>query len=133
MNATLDRRWILAIRCASLVMLLSMVFLPQLTFAQDGNPFTNAEAQSGALGLIKSLVFWCWIACGIGVLLWVMAYFAQPILPQFYNQLRDYLRNGVLIMLLLNIVVSFILAQAEGAQNVGSRMLPVALAMVGLG
>lgn len=133
MNAHVGRGWLHAVRIAGLIMIMSMVVLAHPSFAQDGNPFADSGAQSTAISVVKSLVFWSWIACGIGALVWVGAYWFQGIIPDVYNQMRGMLRNGILIMLLLNIIVSFILSQAEAAQ--GAQALPtmqMALAAVGL-
>ncbi len=132
MNAQVGRGWVHAVRVAGLVMVMSLVVFAHSTFAQDGNPFANAEAQGTAISVVKSLVFWSWIACGIGALVWVGAYWFQGIIPDIYNQMRGMLRNGILIMLLLNIVVSFIIAQAEASQSGSIGGLQVVLASVGL-
>ena len=120
MNAIFHRRWRRASRLVPLVLIVSLLLVPQLAFAQDGgpgNPFADAGAQDAALGLVKSLVFWVWIACGIGALVWAAAYWFQSVIPDVYNQMRGMLRNGVLIMAGLNLVVSFIISQAEAART----------------
>ncbi len=132
MNAHIGHGWVHAVRVAGLVMIMSMVLFAHPSLAQDGNPFANAEAQGTAISVVKSLVFWSWIACGIGALVWVGAYWFQGIIPDMYNQMRGMLRNGILIMLLLNIVVSFIIAQAEASQAASAGGVQLVMAAVGL-
>ncbi|HEX6288246.1 MAG TPA: hypothetical protein VFZ66_03605 [Herpetosiphonaceae bacterium] len=123
MSAILLRRGPTVIRVAGFVLLFSLVLMPRLAFAQDGgpgNPFADADAQEAALDFVRSLVFWVWIACGIGALVWAAAYWFQSVIPDVYNQMRGMLRNGVLIMAGLNLVVSFIISQAEAARDSGS-------------
>ncbi|HEX6293022.1 MAG TPA: hypothetical protein VFZ66_27815 [Herpetosiphonaceae bacterium] len=123
MSALLRRHPGPVLRLAGFVLLFGLLLMPRLAFAQDGgpgNPFADAGAQDAALGFVRSLVFWVWIACGIGALVWAAAYWFQSVIPDVYNQMRGMLRNGVLIMAGLNLVVSFIISQAEAARDSGS-------------
>ena len=122
------RRKLHLARLAGLLLVLGVALLaPPSSFAQTTNPFASASAQSGAIDLLTSLSFWVWIACGIGGVVWVAAYWFQAIIPELYNQMRGMLKTGVLIMCGFNLVLSFILSQAEAAK---STALPLHLAEV---
>jgi hypothetical protein len=56
--------------------------------------------------------FWVWIAAGLGFCTYLLAYFAQGIVPSFFQQYRDYLRNGALLMVAFGVVIQFIITQA---------------------
>jgi hypothetical protein len=92
-----------------------LISSPYLAFAQDGdggNPFADATARSGATAILTSMRFWVWIAAGLGFCTYLLAYFAQGIVPSFFQQYRDYLRNGALLMVAFGVVIQFIIGQA---------------------
>ncbi len=113
-------RFALAFRIGVVVLLagaLTLLSNPQFAFAQDGgsNPFADAGARSTAVEVLKSTRFWVWIAAGLGFVSYLLAYFAQGIVPSFFQQYRDYLRNGALLMVAFGVVIQFIIAQANGS------------------
>jgi hypothetical protein len=108
----------LAFRIGVVMLLAGVLTLsssPYLAFAQDGdggNPFADATARSGATAILTSMRFWVWIAAGLGFCTYLLAYFAQGIVPSFFQQYRDYLRNGALLMVAFGVVIQFIIGQA---------------------
>ena len=93
---------------------LTLISNPHFAFAQDGgsNPFADSTARSGATAILTSMRFWVWIAAGLGFCTYLLAYFAQGIVPSFFQQYRDYLRNGALLMVAFGVVIQFIITQA---------------------
>jgi hypothetical protein len=94
---------------------LTLISNPHFVFAQDGggsNPFADSTARSGATAILTSMRFWVWIAAGLGFCTYLLAYFAQGIVPSFFQQYRDYLRNGALLMVAFGVVIQFIIGQA---------------------
>ena len=113
-------RFALAFRICVVVLLagvLTLVSNPAFAFAQEGgsNPFADAGARSTAVSVLTSLRFWVWIAAGLGFCSYLLAYFAQGIVPSFFQQYRDYLRNGALLMVAFGVVIQFIISQASGS------------------
>lgn len=98
---------------------IGLSLVPQLAFAQGSNPFADAGAQSTAISVIQSLRFWVWIAAAVGGAIYAIAYFIQGLLPDFYNSVRGWIRNAVLIAVVFGVVMEFILAQATSAQGPG--------------
>jgi len=70
---------------------------------------------SPAFAFLTSMRFWVWIAAGLGFCSYLLAYFAQGIVPSFFQQYRDYLRNGALLMVAFGVVIQFIISQASGS------------------
>jgi hypothetical protein len=95
-----------------------LLLTPHFALAQQGgggsgsNPFADSGARSTALDVLQSLRFWVWIAAGVGFCSYLLAYFAQGIVPSFFQQYRDYLRNGALLMVAFGVVIQFIVSQA---------------------
>ena len=114
-----NARFALAFRICVIVLLagvLTLVSNPAFAFAQEGtNPFADAGARSTAVSVLTSMRFWVWIAAGLGFCSYLLAYFAQGIVPSFFQQYRDYLRNGALLMVAFGVVIQFIISQASGS------------------
>jgi hypothetical protein len=114
-------RFALAFRICVVMLLagvLTLVSNPAFAFAQEGggnNPFADAGARSTAVSVLTSMRFWVWIAAGLGFCSYLLAYFAQGIVPSFFQQYRDYLRNGALLMVAFGVVIQFIISQASGS------------------
>ncbi|HEX9372045.1 MAG TPA: hypothetical protein VF897_13610 [Roseiflexaceae bacterium] len=101
------------------IVAVSMVLTPHFSLAapilDPGNPFADSGAQSTAVEVLKSMRFWVWISAGIGFCIYLVAYFAQGIVPSFFQQFRDYLRNGAILMAFFGVVIQFIISQAQTA------------------
>ena len=119
-----DPRFALAFRVCIIVLLACMLTLissPTFAFAQQGggdgggNPFADAGARSTAVDFLRSLRFWVWIAGGFGFCLFAIAYFIQGIFPSFYQQFRDFLRYGAMLLVVFGFVLTFIISQASGS------------------
>ena len=119
-RAFANPRFALAFRVCLVVLAvgaLALVNSPHVAFAQEGggNPFADAGARNTAVEVLKSTRFWVWIAAGLGFVSYLLAYFAQGIVPSFFQQYRDYLRNGALLMVAFGVVIQFIISQANGS------------------
>lgn len=120
-NITRHPWFALALRlslCIALVGALTLL-LPGSALAQDGggggggNPFADQGTRSAALEFVKSLRFWVWISAGVGFFTFIVAYALQGIVPSFYQQFRDYLRMGVLILIGFGFFFQLIISQAN--------------------
>lgn len=96
---------------------------PTLAFAQQGggaDPFAEAETKfSTFLGRLR---FWVWGVSAMGLAFYVIAYGGQALWPSWYGSMRDFLRNGAVLIVIFNVVFAFLVDQAKGT-NKGSFVI----------
>jgi len=102
----------------SLALLLALVALalPETTFAQDaGSTFDDLVADGTTY--VQAAVVIMWIVAALGFVLLVIAHFFQAVMPSWYNQFRDYARNGIVLLIFVNIVLTYISSQISTAPD----------------
>ena len=102
--------WTTWLRAALVVLLLGGIMVA--TTGCGSGYATNCSdlgcVQGNAGRLFYDLQIWVWIMAGIGLLLWLAAFFFQPVLPSWYGSMKDYFRNAMILMVVVGIVISFI-------------------------
>jgi len=93
---------------------LSMM-LPGLAFAQGDDPFAGAE--DGFLKVLNRMKFWVWGFSALGLAFYVIAFGGQSLWPSWYSSMRDFLKTGAILLVLFNIVFTFLLSQATSAKG----------------
>jgi hypothetical protein len=70
--------------------------------------------------IIKTLTVVVWFVVAIGVVLLVIAHFAQSVLPDWAQQFKGYLPKGVVLIIVMNVVLTIVGQQLEGEAITGA-------------
>lgn len=99
------------------------MLVPGLAFAQGDDPFAGAE--DGFLKVLNRLKFWVWGFSALGLAFYVIAFGGQSLWPSWYSSMRDFLKTGAILLVLFNVVFTFLLSQATSAKGASGGVVIV--------
>ena len=100
------------------------ILFPTLAFAQGGgeaDPFAEAEVKF--TNFLDRMQFWVWGVSAMGLAFYVIAYGGQALWPSWYGSMRDFLRNGAVLIVIFNVVFAFLREQGGGGKKAGSFVI----------
>jgi hypothetical protein len=93
-----------------------IVAAPVLQADDDGDSWW--EEMTGNLeNILKTAVVLMWFTAAIGIVLLVIAHFAQPVLPSWYQGLKGYLQTGIVLTVVVNLALTYISMNLEDFTN----------------